>query len=284
MPNNDVINKVKEALISAANTFKEGQKKVYFKAIENETESRAKWIMENTLENEKIAKLGRFNLCDDSGIPHLLLEVGKNIKIDSELLDDIHEGVAMGLRELPARPMAVLGDDFERIEQSKGLDPDPGALVPGPISLYQSKIDGMKLHILLQGGGPEIRARTYRVFHKRSIQVIVDEIVEWAKEEVGLLGCTPVVPAIGIGRSHYEASSLMLQAMVDGNFEIQNDVEKEITRRINETNVGPLGLKGDTTALASFIKVGPQRGSGVRIVSLRLCCNIEPRVASVKLQ
>ena len=184
---------------------------------------------------------------------------------------------------MPARPMAVLGNDIERIEQSKGLDPDPGALIPGPISMYRSDIEGLKLHVLLQGGGPEIRGKTYRVFHKRSVQVIIDEIVKWAVDEVGQLGCTPVVPAIGIGRSHYEATSLMLQAMVEGDFEKQNDFEKQITDQLNKTNVGPLGLKGDTTALATFLKIGPQRGSGVRIVSLRLCCNIEPRVASVKL-
>lgn len=283
MPNKETIHKVKETLISAANTFKEGQKRVYLNAIDKETEPRAKWIMNNTLENEKIAKLSRFNLCDDTGIPHLLLEIGEDAVITTELIDDIYEGVAVGLRELPGRPMAVLGNDIERIEQSKGLDSDPGAMVPGPIIMKKSDIKGLRLHILLQGGGPEIRARTYRVFHKRSVQVIIDEVVKWAKEEVGQLGCTPVVPAIGIGRSHFEAVSLMLEAMVEGDFEKQNDIEKEITTRINETNVGPLGLKGDTTALATFLKIGPQRGSGVRIVSLRLCCNIEPRVASVTL-
>ena len=90
-------------------------------------------------------------------------------------------------------------------------------------------------------------------------------------------------PAIGIGRTHFEAASLMLEAMIHGNFGIQNSIEREITNRINESNVGPLGLKGNTTALASFLRVGPQRASGVRIVCLRLCCCVEPRVANVLL-
>ena len=59
--------------------------------------------------------------------------------------------------------------------------------------------------------------------------------------------------------------------------------KRMITNRINKCNIGPLGLKGKTTALASFLRVGPQRASGVRIVCLRLCCCVEPRVASVLL-
>lgn len=91
------------------------------------------------------------------------------------------------------------------------------------------------------------------------------------------------MPAIGIGRSHFEASTMMLEAMVHGNFAVQSDIEREITDRINQSNVGPLGLQGKTTALATFLKVGPQRASGVRIVCLRLGCCVEPRVAMVEL-
>lgn len=280
---NNIIEKVKNAVVVAANTFKKEQIDVYNKAIENESLDRARWIMQNTLKNAEIAEKTQFNLCDDSGIPHLLLEVGNDAILTPEILDDIYLGVAEGLRALPARPMAVLGNDVERLEQSKGLDNDPGALVPAPIIIKRVPSKGLKLHILLQGGGPEIRARTYRVFHKRKLSVIIDEIVKWAEEEVAQLGCSPVVPAIGIGRTHFEATSLMIEAMVYGDFGKQSPIEKEITDRLNKTNVGPLGLKGDTTALVSFVKIGPQRASGVRIVSMRLCCNIEPRVAKIVL-
>ena len=60
---------------------------------------------------------------------------------------------------------------------------------------------------------------------------------------------------------------------------VQNEYEKEITRRVNETNVGPLGLGGKVTVLETFMKIGPQRASGVRIVCLRPCCCFEPRKA-----
>jgi len=179
--------------------------------------------------------------------------------------------------------MAVKGNSIERIEQSSGLYDDPSKLEPPPIIIKEIDEDVIRLYILMQGGGPEIRGKTYRIFHQHSINVVVDEIVEWAKEEVSNLGCTPCVPAIGIGRTHFEAASLMLEAMAKGNFGIQNNIEKEITEKINKSNVGPLGLKGNTTALATFLNIGPQRASGVRIVCLRLCCCVEPRKAVTTL-
>ncbi|MBP5468053.1 MAG: fumarate hydratase, partial [Candidatus Riflebacteria bacterium] len=152
-----------------------------------------------------------------------------------------------------------------------------------PILIRQTNEEVIRLHVLMFGGGPAIRAKTYRVYHKHNTQVVLDEIVNWAKEAVGLLGCSPCTLAVGIGRSHFEASSLMLQALVDGNYDRQSEMEKEITDRVNESNIGPLGLHGKTSVLATFMKVGPQRASGVRIVCLRPCCCFEPRIASIDL-
>ena len=64
---------------------------------------------------------------------------------------------------------------------------------------------------------------------------------------------------------------------------VKREDEKYITEKVNEERTGPLGLGGDTTVLATFMKVGPQRASGVRVVCLRPCCCFEPRIASVEL-
>jgi fumarate hydratase subunit alpha len=278
-----ICKKVKDTLIKASSTYRTDQKEAYKRAINNETDPRARWVLEKLLENSCVADKNNSPLCDDTGIPHLFLEIGKNRQLSGEMIKAIHRGVAEGLRELPGRPMAIKGNDIERLEQTGGLDTDPGAMVPAPLIIKMIDQDIIKLHILMQGGGPEIRGRTYRVFHKHSMSVIIDEIVNWATDEVGKLGCTPCSAAIGIGRSHFEASSLMIEAMVKADFSIQSSIEEEITKRINESNVGPLGLGGNSTALATFLNVGPQRASGVRIVCLRLCCCVEPRVASVLL-
>jgi len=136
----------------------------------------------------------------------------------------------------------------------------------------------------LLGGGPEIRAKTYRVFHKRSIDNVLKTASGWMAEDIKNLGCTPCIPAIGIGRTHMEASALMLEAMKEGDLLQQSVREKMVTKWINAQKVGPLGLGGSTTALGAFIKVGPARASGVRIVSIRPCCCVEPRKATVVLK
>lgn len=283
MNKNKIIEKVKETLIIAGSTFSDDKKEVYRKAIESETVSGAKWVLETTLQNALTAEKNRSPLCDDSGIPHLFLEVGPNKSVSGELMNAISQGVMEGLRALPGRPMAIKGDDLQRIDQSGGLDIDPGALLPSPMLIKYVKEDVLRLHILMHGGGPEIRGKTFRVFHKHKVSVVTDEIIDWAVEASGKLGCSPVTLAIGIGRSHFEATSLMLEAMVFGNHNIQSEIENEITKRLNESNIGPLGLGGNTTALGTFLKIGPQRASGVRIVSMRPCCGIEPRKASVEL-
>lgn len=284
MTNEKIIELVRNTLVDAGSTFKEDKKDAYRRAIAAEHSEKAKWVLQTILDNADAAEEQKSPLCDDSGIPHLVLEVGPDCAVTGAMLQAIRQGVAEGLRALPGRPMGIMGDDSHRIDQSGGLNPDSAGVEPSPILLRYTEENVIRLHILMFGGGPAIRAKTYRVFHKHNTQVVLDEIVNWAKEGVSLLGCSPCTLAVGIGRSHFEASSMMLQALVDGDYNVQSDMEREITRRVNEADIGPLGLHGDTSVLATFMKVGPQRASGVRIVCVRPCCCFEPRIASVEIE
>lgn len=275
--------KVADCLVRAGSTFREDQKEAYRKAIASEQLESACWVMRQVLDNALVAEKRRSPLCDDTGIPHLFLEVGPKHQVSGELLQQIQEGVALGLRRLPGRPMAIKGDDYARIDQSGGLNEDSGALAPSPILIKPVDEDVLRLTILMLGGGPAIRGITQRVFHKHSVDVVIDEIVSRAIPAVSQLGCSPCTLAIGIGRSQFEATSLMLKAMAEGDFGIQSDFERRITEKVNESQTGPLGLGGNHSVLATFAKIGPQRASGVRIVALRPCCCFEPRRASVEL-
>jgi len=274
---------VRDCLVKAGTTFRADQHKAYRKAIERETNLNARWVLERIVENARIAKKIKAPLCDDSGIPHAIVEIGKDANLPRGWLSAIEDGVVQGLRTMPGRPMAVKGNEVERVEQSGGLFQDPGKLVLAPVTVKSVSGTRIKITVLLLGGGPEIRAKTYRVFHERSMDRVVEEAARWITTEVKNLGCTPVVPAIGIGRTHMEASALMLEAMKEGNLNRQSPLETRVTQWINATRVGPLGLGGDTTALGTFIKVGHLRASGVRIVSARPCCCFEPRKATVIL-
>ena len=47
--------------------------------LDTETNDNAKWVMELLLENAEIAKTNKVPLCDDTGIPHVLIEVGNQV-------------------------------------------------------------------------------------------------------------------------------------------------------------------------------------------------------------
>lgn len=281
---NEIIEKVAACLVQAGSSFREDQKEAYRKAISLETDDRSCWVMKQVLDNALVAERTYGPLCDDTGIPHVFVEIGKNRVLTGQMIIDIKEGIRQGLRKLPGRPMAIKGDDYARIDQSGGLDEDSGALAPSPFLVRECEDDDvLRLTVLMLGGGPAIRGITQRIFHKHSVKVVIDEIVARAIPAVSQLGCSPCTLAVGIGRSQFEATSMMMEAMAKGNYSVQSEFEKAITERVNESNIGPLGLGGHTSVLATFAKVGPQRASGVRVVALRPCCCFEPRRSSVDL-
>ena len=288
-----IIEDISKTVISASTTLSDDKLKALTGAIETEENENARWALSQMLENYKVAQKTKFPLCDDTGIPHVLVELGSDRQITGGMLGQIQEGIALGLNNLPARPMAVKGSEIERIEQIKGLYEKPGMLKPASIlidtvndeSSYRRDIapDTLNVHLILEGGGPEIRAKTYRVYHKRSFYNVIDTAVDWLEESLSLLGCTPSIPSIGIGTTHYEANALLLKSIVYGNLDRQSEVEKYVAGRLNETGIGPMGFGGRTTVLGSYVNIGNQRASGVRIVAIRPSCFVEPRVATLKL-
>ena len=273
-----------EAIVQASIGFEPEKLKAWEQAIKRETEKNSKWVLEMMLENAATAHEKKLPLCDDTGIPYVQVEVGDNADIGgniSSVISAVELGVSDGLRRLPGRPMAVKGTDLERITQENGLYEDSGMLIPSPIRFKSVKGSRLKISVLLQGGGPEIRARTFRVFHHHDFEVFSSEVSEWAVEMAKLLGCTPCIPAVGVGRTHYEANCFMLDAMTYGKFGKQNEFEQLITDKINSSFTGPLGIGGNVTAIQTFSQIGPQRASGVRIVSLRVGCMVDPRRFSI---
>ncbi|HYE81423.1 MAG TPA: fumarate hydratase [Clostridia bacterium] len=277
----EIADKTAEALVQASTTFRPDQIKAYQAAIAKEDNAHAKWVMETILENAQIAAEKKLPLCDDTGIPHVLLEIGSEAVVPPGFFSAVEEGIVRGLRMLPGRPMAVKGSDIERITQSAGLSGRSEDLALAPVQIRNISGAQIRLTVLMLGGGPEIRGKTQRVFHKHSLEVVLDEIVSWAREGADKLGCLPCTLLLGIGRTNVEAASLALEAGAHGNFQVQSELERRITDAVNDSGIGALNLGGKTTALATFLKVGPQRASGVRVVSLRLGCCFDPRRATI---
>ena len=275
-----VVDRVADTLVTASATFTPDQVRLYQRYMEKETNPNARWVLAKLLENAEVAEKKRVALCDDTGTPHVIIEVGEDAVMPGHFLPAVEKGVAEGLRRLPARAMGVLGGDKERVSQEKGLSDDPGHLAMAPLRVIGIPGDKVRATVLMLGGGPELRGKTLRVFHRHNFRVILDEMVAWAREAVALLGCQPALLAFGVGRSNFEASSLALEALKDANFDEQTDIEQEITDRVNAEKIGALGLGGDTSVLATFVKIGAQRASGWRVVSLRTECCVGPRRAT----
>ena len=75
---NNIVALVRDTLVDAGSTFREDKKQAYKRAIETETNEKAKWVLQTILDNACVASSNRSPLCDDSGIPHLVLEIGEN--------------------------------------------------------------------------------------------------------------------------------------------------------------------------------------------------------------
>jgi len=158
------------------------------------------------------------------------LRLENNAQLHGGFFQDIKKGISEGLKELPGRPMAVKGNSIERIEQSKGLYESPEKLLSPSFVVDTMNDEGINIHVLMLGGGPEIRANTYKFSTKRDHRKVFNEVLTWLRSEITMLGCTPCIPSVGIGRTHFEASSLMLKAMAYGNLNIQSEIETNLTR------------------------------------------------------
>lgn len=79
----DLVKKVKKAVIKCSTEYSEDQIKAYKNAIKNENNENAVWVLKLLLKNAKIAKKKRRPLCDDTGIPHVYIEIGKKSEISS---------------------------------------------------------------------------------------------------------------------------------------------------------------------------------------------------------
>lgn len=268
------------AVVEASSHWREDQLACWKNACEKETLPRAKWAMENFIKNAEAADRNHSALCDDTGTPHPFLEIGDEAVIPPGFLEAMEEGIRDGLNELPARPMGVKGNELERISQCKGMYEEPGMLMPAPTQIRRIPGSKIRLTVLMLGGGPEIRSKTQPIFHMHSLDHVIDEMIKWAVPQVAKLGCQPCTLSFGLGRTACEASSLSLEAMKDGRYDVQSEIEQRITDAVNSSGIGPIGLGGRSSVLATFIKIGNMRASGFRVVSMRPNCCMEIRKGS----
>ena len=88
----DIIEDVSNAIIKAITNLSEDKFNALKKAISVEDNENALWALNQILENYKVASKTKFPLCDDTGIPHVIIEIGEKREITGELIAQINEG------------------------------------------------------------------------------------------------------------------------------------------------------------------------------------------------
>lgn len=267
---NKIVETVEALCIKAAYELPADVLSALQKAAKNESNPMAAKILEQLIENAKIAESERLPLCQDTGLAVVFVGQGCLTIIDCPAgktpVDAVNEGVAAGYEKGLLRKSVVA----EPLKQRKNTDTNT------PACIHWSLVAGdkLKISIMAKGGGCENRS-AFRMFLPTAG---VDEVTDWIVEIVKKAGpdaCPPFIVGVGIGGNFELSALLSKKALLRGIDEPNGDsfyarLESDLLSRINRLGVGPQGLGGDTTALAVLIETAP-----CHIASLPVAVNIE---------
>ena len=223
------------------------------KSVDKEESPLGREILNQILENAKIAGNDQMPLCQDTGLAAVFVELGSDVHINGLTLEDaIQEGIRKGY-----------GDGYLR--KSMVADPlrrkNTGDNTPGVISIRITPGDKVKITILPKGGGSENKSAIKMLKPSDGEDGVKDFVVETVKKAGGD-PCPPIIVGVGIGGSFDKCAYLAKKSLLR---EIGSthpdpyyaDMEKELLERVNNIGIGPQGLGGRITALAVHIEAHP---------------------------
>ncbi len=213
-----------------------------------ETNQIAKAQLYAILQNIKIAKEHGIPMCQDTGILVFFVELGREVHLDFDLGDAIVEGVKQATKSIPLRPNSV--DPFTR----KNSGNNTGVGLP---DIKYELVDGDKITITVapKGAGSE-NMSAITMLNPTEVGSIRKFILTTVLNAGGM-PCPPIIVGVGVGGSFDKAARLAKSALLmdlQTDSEKVDELERDILRDINSLGIGPMGLGGDTTALAVHIK------------------------------
>lgn len=250
----DVLNKIKEC-----------QK--------TETSELGRVILSQIIENDEIASNDKVPMCQDTGLVVVFLEIGTEVKIDGDIYKAINNGVAKGYKEGYLRK-SIIRHPLDRVNTK---DNTPAVihtkLIPNS--------DKVKIIIAPKGGGSENMSSLKMFKPSDGVEGIKEFVLETVKNAGGN-PCPPIVVGVGIGGNFERCAELAKEALLREIDDVNKDVlarelEIELLEMINNSNVGPQGLGGKTTALA--VKVETQ---ACHFASLPVAVNLNCHAARHK--
>ncbi|TET37992.1 MAG: fumarate hydratase [Dehalococcoidia bacterium] len=244
------------------------------RARESEESPLGRQVLEQILENARIAKEEKIPLCQDCGTTVVFLEVGQDAHITGgDLYAAVEEGVRQGYSQGYLRKSIVSQPFSARVNTKDNT----------PSIIHVEMVVGDSLHITVmpKGGGSENMSRLAMLKPAEGRRGVIDSVVK-AVEEAGSNPCPPVIVGVGIGGTADKAMILAKKALLRKVREPNPDpeiaeLEREILERVNSLGIGPEGFGGRTTALAVHAEVFP-----THIASLPVAVNLQCHSARYK--
>ncbi len=265
----------RECFIGAArNALEESLKRLpddMFKALESaakrENRSHSRQALEIILENIRRASKKDLPICQDTGFPGFLLDVGLDAPLDFDIYEALRMASERLTREMPLIPHAAHPLTWENPGTNVGLscpvvhvtlvpDSDEVLLTAKPLSAIEAKC-------------------AMKVFDITGAQIEKDRFILETVSSAGS-ACPPLVVGIGLGSSLDNVGLLALKATMRPVGTRNPDqhiaaLEQRWFRMINEMGMGCMNLGGDITALAVHIEGGFTHDAYV-IVAVRCEC------------
>ncbi len=242
----EVVKTVVELFRKAETELSDDVLKALRKAYDEEENEIAKMNLKAIIKNVEIAKEKRIPMCQDTGLPIVFVELGRELCLDFNLREAIVEGIRVATREIPLRPNAVHPLTRENSGDNVGIN-----MPIVDVEIVEG--DRLKLTVMPKGAGSE-NCSDLRMMLPGDVDRIKRFVVEVVKKAGGK-PCPPIFVGVGIGSTFDGCAKLAKKALLR-DVNDMNELELEILRAINELGIGPMGLGGKITALAVLIEVG----------------------------
>ena len=259
-----ITNEVKRMAIEAATIIDDEILNCIKKAKDHEC-GLAKSILEQIIENDELASQENIPMCQDTGITIVFVEIGNEVFIDGDIYDAINKGVSLGYTEGYLRK-SVVKSPLNRVNTKDNT--------PAIVHIKHTLGDKLKITLCPKGAGSENMSKVKMLNPSDGIKGIKDFVLDTIKSAGGR-PCPPLVVGVGIGGDIEKCALIAKEALIRDINDSSSDadakkLEDELFKEINELNVGPMGLGGNTTALAVKVNLYP-----CHIASLPVCVNIQ---------
>lgn len=225
-------------------------------------------VLDQIIENAKIAKAEDRPICQDTGMTIVFVELGQDVHIEGGNLNDaINAGVAKGYTEGYLRKSVVEEPLFNRKNTGNNT----------PAVIYTEVVPGDKLTIQVEpkGFGSENKSGLKMLVPADGVKGVKKAVMDIILH-ASCNPCPPMVIGIGIGGTMDRAAVMSKKALLRST-NVRNahpeyaKLEEELLEMINQTGIGPQ-LGGTTSALAVNIEWGPTHIAGLP-VAVTICCH-----------